>query len=97
MFRMHNDVFHKLHNVLVESHGLKSTTKMSPIEALGQYLWMCGAPQSMRHDENRFCRSTYTRSKKFSEVLLSVNKLAADIIKPLDPEFSLTILVSFSP
>jgi hypothetical protein len=87
MFRMHNDVFHKLHNVLVESYGLKSTTRMSSIKALGQFLWICGAPQSMRQAENCFCRSTYTRSKKFNEVLLSVNKLAADIIKPKDLEF----------
>jgi hypothetical protein len=87
MFMMHNDVFHKLHNVLVESYGLKSTTRMSSTEALGQFLWICGAPQSMRQAENRFCRSTYTCSKKFNEVLLSVNKLAADIIKSKDIEF----------
>jgi hypothetical protein len=37
IFRMHNDVFHKLHNVLVELYGLKSTTRMSSTEALGQF------------------------------------------------------------
>jgi hypothetical protein len=60
---------------------------MSSIEALGQFVWICGAPQSMKHVENRFCISTYTCTKKFNEVLLSVNKLAADIIKPKDLEF----------
>jgi hypothetical protein len=35
MFSMHSDVFYKLHNVLVESYGLKSTTRMSSIESLG--------------------------------------------------------------
>jgi len=41
MFRMHRNVFDKLHNVLVESYGLKSTRKMSSVEALGMFLWIC--------------------------------------------------------
>jgi hypothetical protein len=41
----------------------------------------------MKHAENRFCISTYTCSKKFNEILLSLNKLATDIIKPKDLEF----------
>ena len=44
MFRMHRDVFDSLHNFLVEKYGLKSTKKMSSIEALAMFLWMCGAP-----------------------------------------------------
>lgn len=87
MFRMNRDVFYKLHNVLVESYGLKSTKKMSSVEALGQFLWICGAPQSMRQAENRFTRSTNTCSRKFGKVLCSVSKLAADIIRPVDPQF----------
>ena len=39
MFRMSQNVFDKLHNVLVESYGLKSTKRMSSIEALGLF---CG-------------------------------------------------------
>jgi len=44
MFRMHRDVFDSLHNLLVEKYGLKSTKKMSSIEALAMFLWMYGAP-----------------------------------------------------
>jgi hypothetical protein len=55
---------------------------------LGLFLWICGAPQSLRHAEDRFCRSLETCSRKFNKVLNSVNKLASDIIRPLDPEFT---------
>jgi hypothetical protein len=71
-------VFDKLHHVLVESYGLKSTKRMTSVETLGLFLWMCGAPQGMRQAEDRFTRSTET---------CSANRLAADIIRPRDPEF----------
>jgi len=41
---MSRNVFDKLHNVLVESYGLKSTKKMTSVETLSLFLWMCGAP-----------------------------------------------------
>ena len=87
MFRMHRDVFDSLHNLLVEKYGLKSTKKMSSIEALVIFLWMCGAPRSMRQADNRFERSLGTYINKFDKVLSSVMKLATDIIRPKDPEF----------
>jgi len=52
------------------------------------FLWMCGAPQSMRQADNRFERSLGTCSNKFNKVLSSVMKLAIDIIRPKDPQFS---------
>ena len=87
MFRMHRDVFGSLHNVLVERYGLKSTRKMTSVEALAMFLWMCGGQQSMRQADNRFERSLETCSRNFDKVLECVVKLAADIIKPRDPEF----------
>ncbi|KAM3294078.1 hypothetical protein ACQJBY_037157 [Aegilops geniculata] len=87
MFRMYPPVFHKLHNLLVDSYGLKSTKKMSSIEALAMFLWMVGDGQSIRQSENRFVRSMETVVRKFDTVLHCVVKLAADIIKPRDPEF----------
>ena len=33
MFRMDREVFDSLHNLLVESYGLKSTTKMTSVES----------------------------------------------------------------
>ena len=88
MFRMHSDIFYSLHNLLVERYGLNSTRKMSSIESLAMFLWLCGASQSMRQANNRFERSLGTCSNKFDEVLASVMKLATDIIRPKDPEFT---------
>ncbi|WVZ53741.1 hypothetical protein U9M48_004643 [Paspalum notatum var. saurae] len=87
-FRMHKNVFHHLHNVLVESYSLKSTKRMSSVESLALFLWMYGCPHEMRHAEDRFYRSKETCIRKFDEVLTFLNKLAADIIRPLDPEFT---------
>jgi hypothetical protein len=57
MFRMYPPVFDKLHNLLVESYGLKSTKKMSSVASLALFLYIVGSPQSVRHAENRFIRS----------------------------------------
>jgi len=48
IFRMSPTVFHRLHDLLVESYGLKSSTKSTSVEALGMFLWILGAPQSVR-------------------------------------------------
>ena len=87
MFRMSEGIFLGLHSVLVGSYGLKSTRRMSSMEALGLFLWICGAPQSVRQAEDRFTRSLETVCRKFDKVLQSVTKLAVDIIKPKDPQF----------
>ncbi|WVZ65976.1 hypothetical protein U9M48_015256, partial [Paspalum notatum var. saurae] len=87
MFRMSKDLFYRLHDVLVSSYGLKSTKKMGSVESLAMFLWMVGAPQSVRQAENRFERSAETISRKFNDVLHCLYKLSADIVKPKDPEF----------
>ena len=38
MFRMSPTVFHRLHDLLVESYGLKSSTRSTSVEALGMFL-----------------------------------------------------------
>jgi hypothetical protein len=43
---MSRAVFDKLLGTLVENYGLMSTRVMSSVEALGMFVWMCGAPQS---------------------------------------------------
>ncbi|WVZ81843.1 hypothetical protein U9M48_029175 [Paspalum notatum var. saurae] len=65
MFRMNTPLFHRLHDLLVNSYGLRSTSNFSSIEALAMFLWMVGAPQSMRQAENRFMRSTETISRTY--------------------------------
>jgi hypothetical protein len=93
MFRMSRNMFNKLHSVFVESYGLTSIRRMTSADALGLFLWICGAPQSLRQAENRFCRSLETCSRKFDKVLNSVNKLATVIqgCSRLDLALSLTI------
>jgi hypothetical protein len=49
---------------------------------------MVGTPQSVRQAEDRFKRSLATVSTMFSKVLRCLVRLAADIIKPVDPQFT---------
>lgn len=88
MFRMYRPVFERLHSVLVEKYELKSTRNMSSIEALGLFLWIVGAPQSIRQVEDRFTRSLATIVSKFDEVLDVLIQLATDIVRPKDPHFT---------
>jgi hypothetical protein len=88
MFRMRRSVFYSLHDILVNSYVLRSSNEMCSIEALGMFLWMCGAPQSFRQAKHIFYHSTETISRRFTDVLECVNQLAADIIKPKDPTFA---------
>nr|CAD40403.1 OSJNBa0004L19.21 [Oryza sativa Japonica Group] len=88
MFRMTSDMFFSLHDLLVDKYELKSSMKSKSIEALGLFLWMAGAPQSVRQVEDRFERSLATIHNMFHKVLASILKLAADIIKPRDPQFA---------
>ncbi|XP_015645974.1 protein ALP1-like [Oryza sativa Japonica Group] len=88
MFRVERPLFNRLHNTLVQSYGLKSTTKMTSIEALAMFLWIVGSPQSVRQAENRLRRSLETISRTFNRVLTCLLRLAHDIIVPKDPTFS---------
>lgn len=80
-------MFERLHSLL-QSYGLKSSKKMSSVEALAMFLWIIGAPPSVRQANNRFERSTETISRNFKKVLHILFRFSADIIKPRDPEFS---------
>jgi hypothetical protein len=60
---------------------------MSSIEALVMFLWIVGAPQSIRQAANRFERPKETISRKFEEVLNCVYNMSAEIIKPRDPGY----------
>jgi hypothetical protein len=88
MFRVERALFNKLHNTLMDSYGLKSTRQLSSIEALAMFLWIVGAPQSVRQADNRFRRSLETVTRTFNRVLRCLLRLANDIIVPKDPTFS---------
>ena len=89
MFRMRRSVFLRLHDTLVQNYGLKSSRVFCSKEALGMFLWACGAPQSFRQCRNKFRRSleTISSSRKFAAVLDSIMRLAFDIVRPKDPQF----------
>jgi hypothetical protein len=80
-------MFRRLHSLLVQYYGLKSSPKSTSKETLEMFLWMLRAPQSVRQAKDRFERSLGTVSSMFSKVLKIVVKLATDIIKPEDPQF----------
>jgi hypothetical protein len=84
---MSRAIFDKLLGTLVENYGLMSTRVMSFVEALGMFVWMCGAPQSFVQVKNIFKRSKETISRKFDEVLQCLNLLGGDNICPKDPQF----------
>ena len=73
MFRMSPTVFHRLHDLLVESYGLKFSTKSTSVEALGMFLWMLGAPQLVRQAEDRFKRSLCKISRSCCELCLVIS------------------------
>ncbi|OEL21500.1 hypothetical protein BAE44_0017481, partial [Dichanthelium oligosanthes] len=76
MFRMRMSVFIRLRDTLVEDYELIATRQMCMKEALGMFLWACGAPQSFRQIKNKFYHSLETISRKFDGVLEALNGLA---------------------
>jgi hypothetical protein len=48
MFRMSPQMFYSLHDLLTSKYSLTSSTKSTSIEALAMFLWIVGAPQSVR-------------------------------------------------
>lgn len=90
MFRMRPHVFEYLHDVLVQSYGLKSTDNMSSREALGMTLWMLGGPQSVVTVQIIFGRSPATVIAKFGEIIACLVKLANHNVCPKDTTYSTT-------
>lgn len=88
MFRVERPLFYRLHNTLVRRYGLKSTKKLTSVEALAMFLWIVGGSQAVRQADNRFRRSLETVSRTFSRVLTCLLKLAHDNIAPKDPTFA---------
>jgi hypothetical protein len=72
----------------VGSYELKSTRKITSVEALALFLWVVGAAQSVRQADDHFVRSMETVSRKFDHILACVIKLSKDTIRPKDSTFS---------
>lgn len=85
MFRMRSDQIHALYNLLVNSYHLTGTYEVCPMEAIGMFLYAMAGGYSMRSVNNRMVRCNATVNRYFHRVLNAVNEMAADIIKPVDP------------
>jgi hypothetical protein len=75
MFRMTPQIFYSLHDLLTSEYGLTSSNKSTSIEALAIFLWICGAPQSVRQAENIFERSLGTVESPSLVLVINDTKL----------------------
>jgi len=92
MFRMDADTLKSLSFELETMYELKPSRQMSVIEKVGMFLYTLALGASNREVQERFQHSGETVSRNFNEVLRSVCVLAADLIRPVDPEFIATPL-----
>ncbi|XP_052177582.1 uncharacterized protein LOC127791642 [Diospyros lotus] len=81
-FRMTKSIFLDLCRDLTETYGLTPTRGMSVPESVGIFLMICGYGVGNRLIQEMFNHSGETISQQFHRVLVAVNKLAIDIIKP---------------
>ena len=87
MFRMNKDTLLGLCNELKSKYGLKPSRRMSVIEKVCMFLWTIAIGASNRQVQERFQHSGETVSRKFGQVLSALKLFAANLIKPIDPEF----------
>jgi hypothetical protein len=89
---MDADTLKSLSFELETMYELKPSRQMSVIEKVGMFLYTLALGASNREVQERFQHSGETVSRNFNEVLRSVCVLAADLIRPVDPEFIATPL-----
>jgi hypothetical protein len=87
-FRMRNDQFLSLHQLLVHRYGLRSTNNISSEECLAIFLLIVSGPHSNRSAAITFGHSKATISCKFRHALRRIYNLGVDIIKPINPTFA---------
>jgi len=92
MFRMDTDTLKSLSFELETMYGLKPSKRMSVIEKVCMFLYTLALGASNREVQERFQHSGETVSRNFNEVLRSVCVLAADLIRPVNLEFTTTLL-----
>ena len=93
-FRMEQNTFIQLCEVLQSKYGLKPSKRMSIVEKVGIFVYTLAMGASNRDVGERFQRSGETVSRSFHEVLEAISGrsngykgLARDMIKPKDPTF----------
>jgi len=81
-FRMTKTIFLDFCRDLTERYGLTPTRGMSVPESVGIFLMICGYGVANRLIQEMFNHSGETISRQFHRVLVVVNRLGSDIIKP---------------
>ncbi|KAJ9184076.1 hypothetical protein P3X46_007856 [Hevea brasiliensis] len=84
MFRIHKDIMIQLCFNLESKYGLKSSRRMSVMKKVAIFLYTLALNASNRHARERFQHS--------DEIIIlhAVYLMSMDMIKPIDPEFSVT-------
>lgn len=90
MFRMNAPLFHKLHNLLVETYGLESYIHMNSLESLAMFLLVCGHGMSSNALHGIFKHSGERIIRKFDDVLTCLVSMCEDYTRPIDPNFYTT-------
>ena len=86
-FRMCPHSFMKLHNELVQYHGLGSSQDMESYESLAMFLWVCATKQATRQITLRLGRGMGIVSQKMGEVADAMYSFAQTVVAVKDPEY----------
>jgi hypothetical protein len=70
----------RLHEILVENHGLWGTHEIGSLEALTMFLWTCAHNEPYRQVEDWFERSLGTINSKVSHVAAVMKSFADSIL-----------------
>lgn len=85
---MNQSTFRSLCKILSEKYGLVESFNIYLEESVAMFLEMVGQDLTIRAIAERYQHSSETVDRKIDEVLSSVLKLAADIVKPTRNEFA---------
>ncbi|XP_033137037.1 putative nuclease HARBI1 isoform X1 [Brassica rapa] len=88
ILRMNQATFNSLCKILSEKYQLEETCHVYLEESVAMFLEMVGQDLSVRALAERYQHSSDTVNRKIDEVLSSLLKLAADIVKPERDEFA---------
>jgi hypothetical protein len=88
--------FIRLHQILVENHGLQGTRETGSLETLAMFVWTCTHNEPYRQIEDKFHKALGTISTKVSHVADVMMSFADTILVPKDDLYS-TVHEEFMP
>ncbi|XP_038687548.1 protein ANTAGONIST OF LIKE HETEROCHROMATIN PROTEIN 1-like [Tripterygium wilfordii] len=90
ILRMEKCVFLDLCNELSTKYGLVASRNVGLREMVAMFIYIIAQGVSTRAVQDRFQHSGETIHRQFHKVLESIIRMSRDIIRPRDPEFSVT-------